>query len=177
MYDEIVLNIICKDIFELNRVWYAKYEHDDTGKLVYRPLPLEDVWLNEQDFRDCMHELENQHRHQEDHIREKNSTMPDIIPLNTKDNDARPHMGAPVSENYSIVDPLLGHPPTESEGDFVSDDSNGGAPSYPSPASNIPSLYQPSTPNTSQEVDISREGYQAEPKYKYQRKQWPESVW
>ena len=33
-------------------------------------------------------------------------------------------MGAPVSNDESIVDSLLVHPPIESEGYFVSDDSD-----------------------------------------------------
>ena len=86
-------------------------------------------------------------------------------------------MGAPVYDKDSSFDSLLGHPPTKSEGDFVSDNSDGGLPDFPSPASNIPSLSQPSTPNTSHGGDIYREGYQAEHKTKYQRKQWPEAVW
>ena len=35
-------------------------------------------------------------------------------------------MGAPVSDDKSSVDYLLGHPPTESEGDFFSDDAYDG---------------------------------------------------
>ena len=79
-------------------------------------------------------------------------------------------MGALVSDNTSSVDYLLGHPPTESEGYFVSDNANGGSPDSPSPAYNIPLPSQHSPPNTSQEGDIYQEGNQAEPKRKYQRK-------
>ena len=48
-----------------------------------------------------------------DSIFNKNRAVPDIIPLNTKDNDARPPTSTPVSENNSSVDYLLGHPTTE----------------------------------------------------------------
>ena len=67
----------------------------------------------------------NQRRHRDDHICEKNHTVPDIIPL-TEDNNAGPPTGTPVSSDKSIVDYLLGHPTTESEGDFVSDDADDG---------------------------------------------------
>ena len=121
--------------------------------------------------------MENQKRHQEGHICENNHAVTDITPLDTKDNDTRTPTGAHVSDNDSIVYSSFVHPPTKSEGDFVSDNSDGGLPDFPSPASNIPSLSQPSPPNTSHGGDIYREGYQAEHKTKYQRKQWPEAVW
>ena len=38
--------------------------------------------------------------------------VPYIIPLNTKDNDARHPTGTPVSDYKSSVDFLLVHPPT-----------------------------------------------------------------
>ena len=55
--------------------------------------------------------MENHLRSQEDFIREKNRVVPDIIPL-AGSNDARPTTGAPISDNESSVDSLLGHPPT-----------------------------------------------------------------
>ena len=33
--DDIVLNAICNDLFELNMYWYAKDEHGDNEKLIY----------------------------------------------------------------------------------------------------------------------------------------------
>ena len=71
----------------------------------------------------------------------------------------------------------MGHPPKEPEGDFVSDNADDGSPDSPYPVSNIPSPPQPSTPITTQEGDISREGAQDEPNRKYQHKQWPKPVW
>ena len=94
--DESVFNAICNYWFGLNNDWYAKDEHDDNGKLIYQSSTLEDVWLNEKGCRDCRHELENNRRRQEDHIREKNHLVTDIVHL-TEDNDDRPPIGAPVS--------------------------------------------------------------------------------
>jgi len=44
----IVFDAICNDLFDLNRDWYADAEYDDNEKLIYRPPPLDDVWLDEQ---------------------------------------------------------------------------------------------------------------------------------
>ena len=35
--DEGVFNAIFNDLLKLNRDWYAEYENDDNGKLIYRP--------------------------------------------------------------------------------------------------------------------------------------------
>ena len=84
--DKKVLNNIFNDVFDLNRDWYSEDEHDDNRKLIYQPPPSEDIWIDEQGFRNCWNELENQHRRQEGCIREKNRAVLGIIPLNTKDN-------------------------------------------------------------------------------------------
>ena len=111
--DEIVFNTIFNDVFELNRDWYAKNEHDDTGKFIYWLPPLEDDLIDEQGRCFCRHELQNQRSHWEDAIRDKNQMVLDIIPLNTKDNNDRPTMGASVAKDKSSVDSLLVHTPTE----------------------------------------------------------------
>ena len=74
----------------------------------------------------------------------------DIIPL-IEDNDVRPTTYSPVSDNDSSVDSSLVHPPTESEGYFVSDDADNDHSNSPPPASNIPPPSKPSPTNTSQE--------------------------
>ena len=87
-------------------------------------------------------------------------------------------MPLPVSDDNSSVYSLLGHPPTESERDFVSGDADDGPSNYPSTASKILSPSHPSPPNTSQEEYISLEVAKYEdPKRKYYRKQWPEGLW
>ena len=178
-----VFNAICNDLFELNRGQYYTYKYDDNGNLIYRTPPLEDVCINKQGCCGRGHELKNQRRYREDSISEKNRAVTDIITLNTKDNGTRPHKGAPVSDEESSVDYLLGHTTTKSQGDFVSDDADDGPPNYQYPddaddgppnylslASNIPSPPQNSSTNTSQEGDISRQGAQSNPKHKYQQK-------
>ena len=112
-----VFNNICNYLFDLNRDWYAKDEHNDNGNLIQQPPPLEDVYIDEQGRRNFRHELYNHHRRQEDRIFDNNREVPDIIHL-TEDNNTRPPMVSPVSDDDSSVDSLLGHAPTESEGDF-----------------------------------------------------------
>ena len=109
--DESVLNAICNDLFELNKDWYYEDEHDDNGKFIYQPPPLEDNWIDEQGRCNCRNALYNQSKRREDCICEKNHAVPDIIPL-TEDNYARPPTGYPISNDKSIVDVLLGIPPT-----------------------------------------------------------------
>ena len=159
--NDVVIDAICNDLFEFNRDWYAEEEYDE-DKLVYRPPPLDDVWLDEQGRRNRKQELDYQRRRREDRIREHNRAVPDIIPLNVKD-DAGPPTGTHVSYNESSIDSLLEHPTTESEGDFDSPNDI----LQPSPSS-------PTLPwNASPEGDTSPEGA----KSKRTRKQWPEAVW
>ena len=54
--------------------------------------------------------LDNQRRRQEDCIHKNDRVVPDKIRLNTRDNYARPHKGAPVSDDELSVDYLLVHP-------------------------------------------------------------------
>ena len=102
--DESVFNAIFNYLFQLNRYFYAKDEHDDNGNLIYRPPPSEDVWIDEQGHRNCRHELENQCRRQDDRIYEKNCVFPDIISLNTRDKDARPPTSSSVSDYKLCVE-------------------------------------------------------------------------
>ena len=62
--NENVFNKIYYDLFDFNRDWYSEYEHGDNRKLIYRPPPLENFWVDEQGRCNCRHELENQRRRQ-----------------------------------------------------------------------------------------------------------------
>ena len=106
--------------------------------------------------------MDYQRRRREDRICEHNRAVPNIIPLNVKD-DAGPPIGAHVSDDESSIDSLLEHPTTESEGDFDSPND------IPQPSPSSPTLPW----NASPEGDTSPEGA----KSKRTRKQWPEAVW
>ena len=103
-YYKNVCNDFCNDLFNLNRDWNSKDKNNDNSKLIYRLPSLEDAWIYDQGRRNCRNELENQRRRWEDRIGEKNRAVPDIITLKTKDNDASPPMGSPVSDEKSSVD-------------------------------------------------------------------------
>eukprot|EP00804_Cyclotella_cryptica_P001119 CCRYP_008393-RA/>CCRYP_008393-RA protein AED:0.39 eAED:0.39 QI:0/0/0/1/0/0/2/0/218 len=45
--DDVLVDRICDELFEYNRDVYAEDEFDSVGNLVYRPPPLDEVWLDE----------------------------------------------------------------------------------------------------------------------------------
>jgi hypothetical protein len=55
------LDAICDTLFAESRECYAKEEFDDDSMLIYKPPPLDEVWLSEPERRDCRVELEKQH--------------------------------------------------------------------------------------------------------------------
>ena len=42
-----VIDRICNDLFDSSRDWYAEEKYEPEVQLIYRPLPLADVWLDE----------------------------------------------------------------------------------------------------------------------------------
>ena len=117
-----VVDGICNDLFECSRDWYAEEEYDDVGKLIYRPPPLDDVWLDERGRRERKAELEHQRRRNDDCLRERNRSIPDIIPLGAKDDDRVPE-GAHISDDEESVDSSVG-PLSESEGEIFERDGS-----------------------------------------------------
>ena len=55
--DDVLVDRICNELFEYNRDVYAEDEFDSDGNLVYHPPPLDEVWLNESERRDCRDRL------------------------------------------------------------------------------------------------------------------------
>lgn len=54
------LDLICDSLFANSRECYAEEEYDDDGILVYKPPPLDEVWLSEPERRERRVELEKQ---------------------------------------------------------------------------------------------------------------------
>ena len=54
------LDKICEELFVNNRDCYAEEEFDDDGILIYRPPPLDEVWLSEEERRERLKSLEEQ---------------------------------------------------------------------------------------------------------------------
>ena len=45
--NDLVIDNICNDLFDSSHDWYAVEEFEPDGKLIYRPPPLADVWLDD----------------------------------------------------------------------------------------------------------------------------------
>ena len=52
-----VIDAICNNLFETNREVYAEDEFDADENLVYRPPPLDEVWLDESERQDRRDQL------------------------------------------------------------------------------------------------------------------------
>ena len=46
------LDAICDELFTSSRDYYAEEEYDENGLLIYKPPPLDEVWLSEPERRD-----------------------------------------------------------------------------------------------------------------------------
>ena len=96
--------------------------------------------------------------------------MPDIIPLNKKDDDIFSPRGDPISDNEFSVDSYVGCPTWESEGyEYVFTLPT--TATHISPEGVTPTNNSPIGDNT-QEGDATPIQHQP-----YQRNQWPEAVW
>ena len=42
-----MIDQICNNIFDSSRDWHAEEKYDPEGQLIYRPPPLDYVWLDE----------------------------------------------------------------------------------------------------------------------------------
>ena len=56
---------LCNDLFETSRDWYTEEEYDSDGVLIYKPPPLDEVWLTEPQRRERREALEKQRRTKE----------------------------------------------------------------------------------------------------------------
>ena len=45
--DDLVIESICNELFQLNRELFAEEELDEAGNIIYQPPPLHEVWLDE----------------------------------------------------------------------------------------------------------------------------------
>ncbi|KAL7478274.1 hypothetical protein ACHAW6_004049 [Cyclotella cf. meneghiniana] len=54
------LDKICNELFVNSCECYAEEEYDEDGVLIYKPPPLDEVWLSELECCDCHAELEKQ---------------------------------------------------------------------------------------------------------------------
>jgi hypothetical protein len=109
-----IIESICKDLFRLNRELYAEDELDEAGNIIYRPPPLDEVWLDEAGRRQGNEDRIRQRRRNEDLMRDRNRAVRQAIPIITKDADEDPDV-LPISDEGS-VDSSLYSRDSESEG-------------------------------------------------------------
>ena len=113
------LDKICNQLFVESRDCYVEEEYDDDGILIYKPPPLDEVWLSEPERCERKHELEKQRecaRRRQDDLNAKEikrrmerskSPLPDLV----------------ESDNESDNDSLSSDPVIESGGEIDNDSS------------------------------------------------------
>ena len=62
---------LCNLLFDSNRDWYTEEEYDGDGNLLYKPPPLDYVWLSEPERRERRDALERQHRRRDNFERQR----------------------------------------------------------------------------------------------------------
>ena len=130
--DDLVIESLCNELFQLNRELFAEEELDEAGNIIYQPPPLHEVWLDEAGRRQGNEDRIRQRRRNDDLMRERNRTVQRVIttPVTTgpvPDNDTNL---LPISEDGS-VDSSLNTRDSESEGgiwDNYDDDNVSNAP-------------------------------------------------
>ena len=133
--DTSALEKICDEIFEKGHDWYAEEEYED-GQLVYKPPPLHDVWLSEEDRRGTKEQFVDQRRRYEDRERQKRARLPveepEVIPA-TSEKSPPPTGNAISDDEDSDDDDSSTDPVSESEGDDFGGSDDHDLPTSPSP--------------------------------------------
>eukprot|EP00804_Cyclotella_cryptica_P031100 CCRYP_011717-RC/>CCRYP_011717-RC protein AED:0.72 eAED:0.31 QI:0/-1/0/1/-1/0/1/0/345 len=125
--DDVLMDRICNELFEYNRDIYAEDECDSDGNLVYRPPPLDEVWLDESERRDRRDRLRRQRELTEERERSKrvHLPVPASPPDHTHDDDdgnghPPPLMIVSDSDDDDSDDESVGESiaPSHQEGEF-----------------------------------------------------------
>ena len=69
--DDLVVESICNELFQLNRKLFAEEELDEAGNIIYQPPPLHEVWLDEAGRRQGIEDRIRQRRCNDDLMREQ----------------------------------------------------------------------------------------------------------
>ncbi len=125
--DELVVESICQDLFQLNRELYAEEEVDKVDNIVYRPPSLHKVWLDEAGQQQGNKDRIQQRHRNDDLMRDRNcafqqAVSPPVITVNDADDD--PDL-LPTSDDDS-VDSSLYSRDSESEGGIWDNQYNDG---------------------------------------------------
>ena len=85
------LDCICDKLFVSSRECYAKEEYDEDGILIYKPPPLDEVWLTEGEHHNRRTELDRQRqRNQKRERGVASKAMPENLKQTRRDDDSMP---------------------------------------------------------------------------------------
>ncbi len=77
--DDLVIESICNELFQLNRELFAEEELDEDGNNIYQPPPLHEVWLDEAGRRQSNEDHIRQRHRNDDLMRERNRAVQWVI--------------------------------------------------------------------------------------------------
>jgi hypothetical protein len=115
--NDALVDSICKNLYGTNCEIYATDEYDAHDNLVYKPPPLDEVWLDAEGREQSKIELQKQHKRNEDLMRNREVATKDMVLTPATQGGHVPDIplpdGALISDDD---DPFISN--TESEGGF-----------------------------------------------------------
>ncbi len=100
--DDQVITAICEDLYNTSREVYATDEYDAHDNLVYKPPPLDEVWLDEDGREQHKQELRQQRKRNDDLMRLRDMEIADMAP--TPATQGGPVPGVPFGDGALISD-------------------------------------------------------------------------
>jgi len=193
--DDDIINAICEDLYHTSREVFATDEYDAHDNLVYKPPPLDDIWLDAEGREQHKLELRQQRKRNDELMRLRDMEIADMAP--TPATQGGPVPGVPIGDGALISDDddSFISDDTESEGDFgvgdnADDNDDGGEVNIPNegarrrgPEVNIPNEGAPGPDNFATDGEGRRRSTRA--KIPVERfvpgantlKSYPEFVW
>ena len=144
-----LVDAICEELFTTSCEVYATDEYDAKDNLVYRPPPLDDVWLDEEGRRQSRNEIRRQRSRNEAQVRARDKSVREkaSVPISGSPTPAAAVPrgdGAVISDSED--DSLVGSVSSESEGGFGNNYAYDGDDSLPPPVL-VPEGAPPAAPN------------------------------
>jgi hypothetical protein len=118
--NDAIIDAICGDLYGSSCEVYATDEYDAHDNLVYKPPPLDEVWLDAEDREQSKLELRQQQKRNDELMRNRDMAIADMAPTPATQGD--PVSNDPVPDGALLSDDdddsFISNN-TESEGDFV----------------------------------------------------------
>ena len=150
-------DVMCNELFESSRDWYSDEEHDGDGNLIYKPPPLDEVWLSEPERRERREALEKQRRRHEVFERGRATESAKQPPVSS--DDSPPGLVVSddeLSDDDDDGDPSSG-PDSGSEGEIWHADHPSLEVEPEPPDQSIPTV-EPESPEIPEAPNIASEG-------------------